>query len=135
MKQSRDSVIEEACQLIDVYELGMKHFVLTSLAMAILGLAFAGISVFGYIKVDEIRGRLDTTLAKVDQDDASRAVSLAMNAKIELVRAEVILIGLVLFSGSLLASCFIRVLTRKHRMRQIHVLRSLLLLLSEKPYT
>ena len=134
MELSKDTVIEEARQLIGEYEKQTKRFFFFYLLVAIAGVVMIGLFAYGQIKADEIKKRsVAISLDSAHQSDALMAVNRMIDVKIDLLRTEMHLrrssTGVI--GGALLGLAIGGLLNRKRRIRQARVLRGIVGLVSK----
>lgn len=133
MEPSKNSVVDEARQLIGEYEKQTKRLFFAYLVMAVASLVLIGVFAYGQIKADEIQKRGAAVLDAAHQSDALMAVNRMIDVKIDLLRAEMHLRG---SSTGIIGSVFLGLaiaglLNRKRRIRQAHVLRGIVGLVSK----
>ncbi len=133
MEPSKNSVIDEARQLIGEYEKQTKQLFFAYLVMAVLGVVTIGVFAYGQIKADEIERRSIAIVDTAHQSDAFMAVNRMINVKIDLLRAEMHLrrssTGVI--GGALLGLAVGGLLNRKKRIRQARVLRGMVNLVNK----
>jgi len=133
MEPSKNSAIEEACQLIDEYEKNTRQLFFAYLVMTVVSVAMIGVFAYGEIKADAIKKRSVAISNATHQSDALMAVNRMIDVKIDLLRSEMHLrqssTGVI--GGALLGLAVGGLLNRKKRIRQARVLRSMVSLVSK----
>ena len=133
MEPSKNSVIEETCQLIGEYEKHTKQLFFAYLVMAVVSVVTIGVFAYGEIKADEIKKRSVAISDAAHQSDALMAVNRMIDVKIELLRVEMHLqrssTGVI--GGALLGLAVGGLLNRKKRIRQARVLRGMVNLVNK----
>jgi hypothetical protein len=133
MEPSKNSVIEEARQLIGEYEKQTKQLFFAYLVMAVLSVVMIGVFAYGQIKADEIKKRSVAILDTAHQSDALVAVNRMIDVKIDLLRVEMQVrqssIGVI--GGALLGLAVGGLLNRKKRIRQARLLRGMVSLVNK----
>jgi len=133
MEPSKNSVIEEARQLIGEYEKQTKQLFFAHLVMAVLSVVMIGVFAYGQIKADEIKKRSVAILDTAHQSDALVAVNRMIDVKIDLLRVEMQVrqssIGVI--GGALLGLAVGGLLNRKKRIQQARLLRGMVSLVNK----
>jgi divalent metal cation (Fe/Co/Zn/Cd) transporter len=133
MDPTKDSIIDEARQLIGEYEKQTKQLFFAYLVMTVVSVVMIGVFAYGVIKADEIKKRSVANSDASHQSDAFVAVNRMIDLKIDLLRAEMHLrqspIGII--GGALLGLAVGGLLTRKKRIRQARVLRGMVNLVNK----
>jgi hypothetical protein len=133
MEPTKNSVIEEARQLIGEYEKDTKQLFFAYLVMTVVGVLMIGVFAYGEITADEIKKRSVAISDAAHQSDAHMAVNRMIDVKIDLLRAEMHLrrssTGII--GGALLGLALGGLLNRKKRIRQARVLRGMVSLVSK----
>jgi hypothetical protein len=133
MEPSKNSVIEQARQLIGEYEKQTKQLFFAQLVMAVLSVVMIGVFAYGQIKADEIKKRSVAILDTAHQSDALVAVNRMIDVKIDLLRVEMQVrqssIGVI--GGALLGLAVGGLLNRKKRIRQARLLRGMVSLVNK----
>ena len=133
MEPSKNSVIEEARELIGEYEKQTKQLFFAYLVMAVLSVVMIGVFAYGQIKADEIKKRSIAILDTAHQSDALMAVNRMIDVKIDLLRVEMQVrqssIGVI--GGALLGFAVGGLLNRKKRIQQARLLRGMVSLVNK----
>ena len=133
MDPTKDSIIDEARQLIREYEKQTKQLFFAYLVMAVVSVVTIGVFAYGEIKADEIKKRSVAISDAAHQSDALMAVNRMIDVKIDLLRTEMHLrqssIGVL--GGAILGLAVGGLLNRKKRIRQARVLRGMVNLVNK----
>jgi len=133
MEPSKNSAIEEACQLIGEYEKQTKQLFFAYLVMAVLSVVVLGVFAYGQIKANEIERRSAAIMDGEHQSDAFMEVNRMINVKIDLLRAEMHVRQnpAEVIGAAVLGIAIGGLLNRKKRIRQARVLRGMVSLVNK----